>query len=173
MNALQMVAELYAHMEWADAVVWRVVLGSDIARADAKIRDRLYHLHLVQRAFLSVWKQAPFDLRSGEGLDLPALAAWGAEYYGEVRPHVGGLAEASLDDPVILPWAARAIAPSSRRPGTSTRAETLLQVTSHSTYHRGQVNARLRELGVEPPLTDFIAWVWYGRLGADWPGQIT
>jgi uncharacterized damage-inducible protein DinB len=39
----------------------------------------------------------------------------------------------------------------------------------HSTYHRGQVNARLRELGIEPPLTDYIAWIWFGRPEAEWP----
>ena len=48
-------------------------------------------------------------------------------------------------------------------------AETCLQVCSHSTYHRGQVNARLREIGAEPPLVDYIAWLWFERPAADWP----
>ena len=38
----------------------------------------------------------------------------------------------------------------------------------HSTYHRGQVNVRLRELGGEPQLVDFIAWVWEGKPRAVW-----
>jgi len=38
----------------------------------------------------------------------------------------------------------------------------------HSTHHRGQVNARLRELGGEPPLADFIVWLWWGRPAASW-----
>ncbi len=50
----------------------------------------------------------------------------------------------------------------------ATLAETVLQITSHTTYHRGQVNMRLRELGAEPPLTDFIAWIWLGRPEAEW-----
>jgi hypothetical protein len=29
------------------------------------------------------------------------------------------------------------------------------------------VNARLRELGAEPPLTDFIAWIWFGKPQAE------
>lgn len=37
-----------------------------------------------------------------------------------------------------------------------------------ATYHRGQVNTWLRELGLEPPLVDFIAWVWFGKPAPDW-----
>jgi len=46
--------------------------------------------------------------------------------------------------------------------------ETLMPVASHSTHHRGQVCARIRELGSEPPLTDFIAWIWSSRPAASW-----
>ena len=52
--------------------------------------------------------------------------------------------------------------------GVPTLAETMFQVTSHSTYHRGQVNARLREVGGQPPLVDYIAWIWFGRPDAEW-----
>jgi uncharacterized damage-inducible protein DinB len=38
----------------------------------------------------------------------------------------------------------------------------------HSAYHRGQVASQLRELGGEPPLTDFVAWIWLDRPPADW-----
>ena len=41
-----------------------------------------------------------------------------------------------------------------------TSAETAPHVAMHTTHHRGQVNARLRELGAEPPLVDYIAWLW-------------
>jgi hypothetical protein len=34
-------------------------------------------------------------------------------------------------------------------------------------YHRGQVATRLRERGGEPPLTDFIAWIWMHRPAPD------
>lgn len=41
-------------------------------------------------------------------------------------------------------------------------ADVLQHVFFHSHYHRGQAAAALREAGVAPPWTDFIAWV---RLG--------
>ena len=50
-----------------------------------------------------------------------------------------------------------------------TMGETLLQVVNHSTYHRGQINSRLREVGGTPPMTDFIAWVGLGKPVVDWP----
>lgn len=37
-----------------------------------------------------------------------------------------------------------------------------------STYHRGQANSRLRELGGKPPLVDYIAWIWFGRPAPRW-----
>jgi uncharacterized damage-inducible protein DinB len=55
-----------------------------------------------------------------------------------------------------------------RRFEAPTQTETMRQVASRSTYHRGQVNARLRELDGEPPLVDYIAWIWFGRPAPDW-----
>jgi len=37
----------------------------------------------------------------------------------------------------------------------------------HTTCHRGQVATRLRERGAEPPLTEFIAWIWMRRPAPD------
>ena len=34
----------------------------------------------------------------------------------------------------------------------------LRHVANHSTYHRGQIAAKLKRLGVEPPATDLIYW---------------
>jgi uncharacterized damage-inducible protein DinB len=35
----------------------------------------------------------------------------------------------------------------------------LRHIVNHSTYHRGQVAAKLKRFGFEPPLTDFFFWV--------------
>ena len=34
----------------------------------------------------------------------------------------------------------------------------LRQIVNHSTYHRGQVAAKLKRLGFDPPMTDLIMW---------------
>jgi uncharacterized damage-inducible protein DinB len=56
-----------------------------------------------------------------------------------------------------------------RAPEMTTVGETVLQVAMHSQYHRGQINARLRQLEVETPLVDYIAWIWLGRPSPQWP----
>ena len=56
---------------------------------------------------------------------------------------------------LLRAWAGRQDRPRWPRPASRS--------CSHSTYHRGQVNARLREIGAEPPLVDYIAWLWFDR----------
>ena len=58
--------DLYRHMEWADAAVWVAVLASEGGRVDAKLRESLYHLHVVQRAFLRAWRGEPRGAGTGE-----------------------------------------------------------------------------------------------------------
>jgi S1-C subfamily serine protease len=53
--------DLYRHMEWADAEVWTAVLAAENGPGDTKLRGLLYHLHMVQRAFLRTWRGEPRD----------------------------------------------------------------------------------------------------------------
>jgi uncharacterized damage-inducible protein DinB len=39
----------------------------------------------------------------------------------------------------------------------------LLQALTHSQHHRGQNASRMRQLGVTPPMTDFVFWYAIGR----------
>jgi len=39
-------------------------------------------------------------------------------------------------------------------------------------YHRGRINKKLRELGYEPPLTEYFIWVWRGRPKTEWPFNV-
>jgi uncharacterized damage-inducible protein DinB len=167
------VLELAAHMEWADALVWSTTLQSGPARADERIRGWLHHIHTVQRAFTAIWNGGqPALVSVASFADLPAMGTWGREAHSHLRSFLLDTDDAALSSPVILPWAGRAI----ERPEPVTHptlAETARQVSMHSTHHRGQVNARLRELGAEPPLVDYIAWIWRGRPAPPWPRNIT
>ena len=165
---LSLFRELYDHMRWADAVVWRATLAHAPAAEDQTLRDRFFHIHMVQRAFLFIWR--------GEAQDYPdsfetlaELARYGHDYHHDVQSPFAVLDDAALDRTVVLPWAARLTARFGREPVPTTMRETMMQLPMHSTYHRGQVNTRLRELGAEPPLTDYIAWLWMGKPAAEWP----
>jgi uncharacterized damage-inducible protein DinB len=166
--------QLVRHMEWADALVWRAVLAHPAAHADARTHERLHHVHMVQWAYLGIWRGERPDLPKAEAFpDLPSLHAWGRRFYPEADRYFETLAEAALSDRVDFPWAAR-LAARFGEVHPVTLGEAVLQLASHSTYHRGQINARLREISGEPPLTDFIAWIWQGRPAPDWtdtPGQ--
>ena len=172
MMTLELLRELMQHMEWADAVVWSAVVADPRATEDRAVLDRLGHLHTVQHAFLQVWRDEPLQFPEPAALAAPDdLRAWAREFYPQATIFLDTLDVQKLSASVVMPWADRLTAAVTGGPATGipTLAETILQITAHSTYHRGQINARLRELGIEPPLTDFIAWIWFGRPEPDWP----
>ncbi|HQR38743.1 MAG TPA: DinB family protein [Blastocatellia bacterium] len=160
--------DLYRHMEWADATVWAAVLSTDAARRDDKLRGTLYHLHMVQRAFLRVWRGEPRDIPYPTFDDADSLKAWARTYYVETADVLGGYTDEQLAAVMPVPWASMVERRIGRPPGPTSMGETALQVALHTQYHRGQVNARLREVGGTPPLVDYIAWVWLGRPAAEW-----
>jgi uncharacterized damage-inducible protein DinB len=167
---LWMLRDLFQHMEWADALVWQSVLAVPDLATDSVLRERLFHIHLVQRGFLLLWREPLSELPGPPTfLDAAALASWGRQYHQEVAAYMGAVDQTALDESVSIPWADHIAARFGRPAAATTLAQTMLQVTSHSTHHRGQVNTRLREVGGDPPLTDFIVWIWLGKPTANWP----
>ena len=171
MFTLPALTDLYHHMQWADAAVWTSVLASEDGPTDAQLRESLYHLHVVQRAFLRAWRGEPRETPYPTFADAVELARWARSYYDEVLPYLAAQEEEKLAEPMPLAWASMVEQRLGRAPHTTSIGDTLLQVTLHSLYHRGQVNARLRQIGGTPPLVDYIAWVWLGRPAAEWPTE--
>ncbi len=171
MVSLELLNDLYRHMEWADAAVWTAVLASAEGKSDAKIREYFHHLHLVQRAFLRAWRGQSRDTPYPTFDDAPSLMLWARTYYAEAFEHVGTLNDEQLSEPWPLPlqWASIVEKQFGRTPEVTTLGETAMQVALHSTYHRGQINARLRAIGGEPPPVDYLAWLFLGRPATSWP----
>lgn len=160
---------LFAHMQWADAQAWTAALSNASAGEDRALRAKLLHTHRVQRAFLCVWRNVEIV---GPPTDLPELLetlANARSVYEDFARFLDALDEGELSRTTVMPWARGFAEYLGREPTETTLAETMMQVVMHSTYHRGQVNTRLRELGVEPALTDYIAWLWFGKPEAAWP----
>ena len=156
--------DVYRHMEWADSEVWRAVLAAPTARDDETLRRLLLHLHVVQRAFLNLWEGRAVsfpDLSSFP--DITDIQAWAQPYYAAAHAFIDAATDETLARPLPLPWAEGLAKELGFPPTTPTVRETMVQVAMHSTYHRGQINLRLREVGGEPPLVDYIAWIWFGR----------
>lgn len=159
--------DLLGHAEWADALVWTSVTGGGLE--DDDLRARLHHLHEVQWAYLHLWRAEPVRPRElGTFPTVASVRAWAREYYRELPACLAATTDMGRE--VRFPWAERLV----QRFGhvqPATWAESVLQVALHSSHHRGQVARRLRELGVQPPLTDYIAWIWTGRPEADWGNE--
>lgn len=156
--------QLMRHMAWADAEVWQAMMGLPAAGGDASTIERLHHIHVVQWAYLHIWREESPAVRELDSFaDLADIREWGREFHRRASAYLEVLEEREeWTREVRFPWADQLVA----RFGSAQQAtvsESLLQIALHSTYHRGQINARLKELGGEPPLVDFIAWIWQGR----------
>ncbi len=169
MYTLDLLRDLYRHMEWADATVWSIVNATDDAQADGRLRELLFHVHFTQEAFLSVWKGEEVTFKSADAFpSLAEVQAWCRAFYGEAAAFLDDLSSERLDDPAPVPWVKYFARRWGRDAAVTTLGDTLMQVAMHSLYHRGQVNKQLRELGGEPPLVDYIAWIWMDRPAPDW-----
>jgi uncharacterized damage-inducible protein DinB len=156
--------DLYGHQAWADAEHWRAVDAHPPAAADPALRDRLFHVHLVQHAFL--WcvgdRVEPFaSKRPADFGSLQALKAYARDYHDRAAAFMEGVDDSGLNDTIAIPWF--------KDPSLSISvAEALTQCAMHSQHHRGQNATRLRELQCEPPMTDLIVWYWKGRPAPQW-----
>ena len=155
--------ELYGHQEWADAEHWCALEAHAPALADKAIRERLHHIHMVQAAFR--WVVGPrteeFVITKSEDYpNVTDLKAFARKGHVALAAMLGELDEARLIETVEVPWF--------RPPVRIARRQALMQAAMHSHYHRGQNATRLRELGGEPPMTDFIVWLRNGQPAAQW-----
>jgi len=165
--------DLVRHMEWADGLIWGSLLGQSGEQQEPSLLERLHHLHSVQWAYLQIWRGEPVQVPELSSLeDLQSLNAWARAYYGELPPFLDALHESDLNRKIKFPWAEQ-VAKRFGAAGPATLGQSVLQVVLHTTHHRGQVATKIRELGGEPPLMDFIAWLWMERPTARWESHPT
>ena len=156
--------ELYGHQAWADAEQWRALEAHPPALADKAIRDRLHHIHIVQRSFRRIGgdRRKPFEFTSADDFGDPrALKEYGRAYHTEIATFLEGITAARVAERIAVPWF-------KDPPLELTVGRALTQAAMHSHYHRGQNATRLRELGGEPPMTDLIVWYWRGQPAPVW-----
>jgi len=161
--------DVYRHMEWADSMIWKEVLDSEVLRSDDYVLKSLFHLHEVQQAFLNSWTGKLMQRYAQDSFeDAGAICDWGQAFYGDLSGFLDGASEGDLPEHHNLPWAKYF----GRRLGVeaadTTLMETMHQLSSHSMHHRGQVMRRFRELDLTPPGLDYIVWAWMGRPNPVW-----
>lgn len=168
---LEQILKLFRHMEWADAFIWSAILNSDAARNDSYVLERLRHSHTVQNAFLNLWKGNQYVPNAGESLTLIEILNWARNFHVMAQEYIATLNGESLEKPIKVPWSAGIERRLGRPASITTLGDTAFQAVLHTTQHRGQVTATLRELGIERVTNDFIVWLWLGQPKADWPSE--
>lgn len=145
-------AELYAHQEWADSKILEAVKAHPGAAEDQDLRTRLHHIVTVQRGFLAVLQNSPFDVAAEMRApgSFAELEARFHEAHAGAAEFVGSIDEVAAARMIDMPWI----------PGLRLSVwQAMLQMVMHSQHHRGQCAMRLRELGGVPPMVDYILWL--------------
>ena len=162
---------MLTHMEWADAQSWRAVHALPAAQSDERLKWLCHHIHVVQSVYLQAWRGDPFVVTELTSYpDLAAIEAWARPFYPGASAFLDTVDASRFDEALDFPWSAL-IVEQFGKVLPVTLGESAWQVFSHTTYHRGQLAIRIRELGGEPPLVDFLVWVWGGRPAPQWVAE--
>lgn len=159
---LDLVRDFYLHQEWADAEHWRAVLGSEAARQDAELKERLVHLHAAQQVWLARWQGVSLGFPKAEDhASIDDAFHFAKACHAALRAYLSLRKDADLAEPVTYTnLAGQAF--------TQPLRELMVHLAFHSQYHRGQNAARLRALGSPAPGTDLVTWQRGGRPAARW-----
>ncbi len=154
------VGALFAYDRWANAKVFDACrqltaeqYGAEPVPGWSSVRSTLYHIALATE-----WNLRTLAGDSNDSLpteadlatvdDAARLLERAYRRFEELRPTLTPerlntlLTLRAIGRTFTLPWWAL-----------------LRHIVHHATYHRGQVAAKLKRLGIEPPNTDFFFWV--------------
>ena len=145
---------LAKYQSWADSEHWKAIHAHRPLSEDAEVRKRLGH---IRWAYLSLQALSRGEAPSPAGAaDRESLEALEGAMKSSHEQMVTTLTSADLEKPVSLPRGPRG-------PFEAPAGVLLMQALLHSQHHRGQNAARMRELGITPPMTDFVVWYALGR----------
>jgi uncharacterized damage-inducible protein DinB len=156
---LEMLRDLVGHKAWASAALFRAIRNSDAAHDDA-LRTLLHHIILANRFWLFSCLDRPFAVAEESRVpgSLPDLADLFRTTHDLEAEWLSRAGESELSRRLEGP-----LIPG----GSCSIAQAYMQVCMHSQGHRSQCASRLRALGGQPPVTDFIVWL-MDRPQAQW-----
>src|SRR5579864_885810 len=145
----QFLKDLARHQAWADAQHWKTLHANAPLLADADIRKRLNHMIMAYEMLTALARGEspdPSGMKDKESVEEIEAAMTKAN-----AGLAATLGTVNLDKMIKLPRGPKG-------PFDAPAGVLLLQALTHSQHHRGQNAARMRELGVTPPMTDFVVW---------------
>ncbi len=158
MDAKPLLLQLIDFKAWAnrDLFPLAMTLSAETQSQERHNATRLLnHIYVVDRIFQGNLQGQPHGYTGLNTPETPALDALFAEQQALdqwLATYVQGLSSAELGEAVDFRFV-------DGKPGRMTRAEMLLHVLTHGSYHRGAVGRILFQAGVQPPpdaLTVFI-----------------
>jgi uncharacterized damage-inducible protein DinB len=117
----------------------------DLRASFGSLQGTLIHILWGERRWLQIWLDGTFlpEPIPGEYPDFASLRSAWTYHEAAYAAYLLGLTQAQLDAP-------RAV-----KANTYSLGELVQHILNHSTYHRGQIALLLRQLGHEPPSTDY------------------
>ena len=151
---VELLQDLARHQAWADTAHWKALHDNSALLEDIEIRKRLNHMVMALRGLTALAQGEtadPFRMKDIEPADQLEAAMEKAN-----AALFGALNTADLQKMIALPRGPRG-------PWEAPAGVLLLQAIMHSQHHRGQNAARMRQLGITPPMTDFVVWYALGQ----------
>lgn len=160
MLALAQVQELFAYNAWANRRLFTALAAlsaedytRDLKTSFGSLHGTLAHIVWGEELWLRRWQGAPAPAVA-QGRDLDSLDAALRRWEGidaDRSAFLSSLGDAGLEAEII-------VRPSAGGEFRHRLRETLLHTVDHSTYHRGQLVAMLRQLGHTPPATGLVGF---------------
>jgi len=146
----QLLKDLARYQRWADEEHWKVFHHNPALMNDEEIRKRLNHMIMGSGALCGVARgegpPQPGTFKEHDSADaIENAMRQAADILDEA------LASSDLEKIIAVPRGPKG-------PFNASAGALLLQVLLHSQQHRAQNASRMRELGVNPPMTDYIFW---------------
>lgn len=159
---VEQLRSLAAYNRWANTRLLHAAASLSVEERERDLRasfgslqGTLIHILWGERGWLHFWQAGDFVPRptGGEYPDFASLRnAWG-RHEDAYAAYLLGLTQTELDAPRVLDA------------DTYTLGELVQHAFNHSTFHRGQVTLLLRQLGHQPPSTDYHDFLAEWRAG--------
>ena len=126
----------------------------DLGGSFGSVHDTVAHLYAAEVVWYARWQgESPTSLITGAAFpDLRAIREAWIAHEAKMRAFTAALGEANINQ--VFPFKTFA-----GQTTASPFAQMLQHIVNHGSYHRGQVTAKLRQLGAPPaPSLDMIAF---------------
>lgn len=150
----ELLLDLARYQAWADAAHWKTLHENAALQEDAEIRKRLNHMVAAMKLLTTLAHGETPDLAPPKEID--SIGDLEAAVANAQTNLTAALESVHLDRVIALPRGPKG-------PFEAPAGVLLLQAFMHGQHHRGQNASRMRQLGVDPPMTDFVIWYALGQ----------